>query len=96
MNLTKPDLDKIEDDALNGNGVGSLVTAALVSLARLGVAVRDSNCDMTHNFRCESWQEPNVEGHKRRSSDPAPDDPECDCGLRDIVTALNKLSADQQ
>jgi len=59
-------------------------------LARIGRAVLDATCDMTHYWRCESW---NTEDGKRRSSDPHPSDETCTCGLKDIVAAINAAGA---
>lgn len=56
--------------------------------AALGKAAYEAECDMTHYWRCESWQ---TEDGKRRSSNPRPSDEECTCGLNKIVEAENKI-----
>jgi len=59
----------------------------MVDLAK---AVLETECDMTHYWRCEAW---NTEEGKRRSSDPSPSDERCTCGLTKIVLAMNKIEA---
>ena len=61
--------------------------------AKLGKAAYDSECDMTHYWRCEAWQ---TEDGKRRSSDPHPSDEKCTCGLRTIVEASNEIPAETE
>jgi len=60
--------------------------------AKLGHAVYDAECDMTHYWRCASWQ---AEEGKRHSSHPIPSDEKCDCGLKEITAASTKIYRDE-
>jgi len=62
-------------------------------LAKLGKAAYDSECDMTHYWRCEAWQ---TEDGKRRNSDPHQNDERCSCGLRNIVETADKILSETE
>ena len=56
-------------------------------LERLKKLLQEQDLDLTHYWRCGAQWAKRSEG---RSTDPLPQDPLCDCGLREVSELLNE------